>query len=133
MLAFRGSQAPSASINGYNLLRSTKAVRSNRVIKCPGGPSNDQKSGIHDTESNTELYGLIIPKDNLLRRIMDLVDFTFVAEASGLFGMEIQGATARFSVNLKQILKLSDAKKGQQRPPSGVSTSKEPPLRPETG
>lgn len=36
-----------------------------------------------------------------------------VAEASGLFGMEIQGATAIFSVNLKRILKLLDAKKGQ--------------------
>ena len=28
----------------------------------------------------TELYELIIPKDNLLRRIMDLVDFSFVFE-----------------------------------------------------
>ena len=28
----------------------------------------------------TELYELIIPKDNLLRRIMCLVDFSFVFE-----------------------------------------------------
>lgn len=33
-----------------------------------------------------------------------------VAESSGLFGMEIQGATAIFAVNLKRILKLMDEK-----------------------
>ncbi|MBM7654766.1 hypothetical protein JOC76_004257, partial [Neobacillus cucumis] len=33
-----------------------------------------------------------------------------IANSSGLFGMEIQGATAIFAVNIKRILKLLNEK-----------------------
>ena len=69
------------------------------------------------------IYDILVPKDNMLRQIGELVDFTFildelkskychdngridVATSTGLFGMQMQGAMAIFAVNLKRILTL---------------------------
>lgn len=68
-----------------------------------------------------DIYDIVVPKDNMLRQINDLVDFSFVqvelqqlkhrhwydvASFSGLVGMQMQGAVAIFTVNLKRIITL---------------------------
>jgi hypothetical protein len=44
------------------------------------------------------IYDIVVPKDNMLRQIN--------ASSSGLIGMQMQGAMAIFSVNLKRIINL---------------------------
>ncbi len=85
------------------------------------------------------IYDIVVPKDNQLRRIKEHVDFTFIydelkekaksrykieaknseikhrhgyetANSAGLFGMQIQGATAILAVNLKRIITLLKVK-----------------------
>lgn len=83
------------------------------------------------------LYDMIVPKDNLLRKINELIDFTFQhtdyfnekakhrykieaknselknvhgygrAISYGITNMQMQGALAIFTVNLKRIVKLT--------------------------
>ena len=66
------------------------------------------------------IYDIVVPKDNMLRQINDLVDFSLVHEelqnnycldhgrnASFLGSiMEMQGTMVIFAVNLKRILTL---------------------------
>ena len=66
----------------------------------------------------SDLYDMIVPKDHILRKIRELVDFSFIydelknihgysrCDAAGLSNMQLQGAVSIFAVNLKRILKL---------------------------